>query len=454
MRQTYTMKEKIRQLWQLFFPILITQLAMLLMTFFDTTMSGHYAKEDLAGVAIGSSLWFPVSTGLGTMLQAVTPITAHLLGSKNEKEISRTVMQAIYAAVAMAIFVVIAGSLAVNPVLGMMHLETHVEKVAKHYLWALAAGLMPFFCYQVCRSLIDATGLAKISMMITLLSLPINVLLNLLFIFGRAGFPELGGAGSGVATAITYWIIFGIAVLVLRHVTPFSDMQVLRAFYPVSFHKWKELFHLGIPMGLSTFFEASIFSVVTLFMSEFGTDVIAAHQAAMNFESLLYMLPLSISLAMTILVGYEAGAHRYQDARSYSIIGIGAAIAFASLTGFLLYLFHEQVAAIYSRDPNVIRWTGHFLLYAIFFQWSDAVQAPVQGALRGYKDVHITSIMTFVSYWVIGLPFGIFLEAVTALGPYAYWIGLISGLAVGAVTLFGRLFYIQKKWKHNTGETA
>ncbi|GER68526.1 putative multidrug resistance protein NorM [Weizmannia acidilactici] len=446
MKQTFTVKEKIVQLWKLFLPILITQLAMLLMNFFDTTMSGHFSKADLAGVAIGSSLWFPISTGLGTILQAVTPITAHLIGSKKTEEIPFTLIQSIYASASMAVFVIACGAIVLDPVLGRMNLEPHVETVARHFLWALSCGLIPLFCYQVCRSLIDATGLTKISMLITLLSLPINIAFNYLFIFGHAGFPRLGGAGAGVAGAITYWIIFVIAVIVLRKLPRFGDMDLFRSFYPVSFRKWKELFSLGIPMGLSTFFESSIFSVVTLFMSKFGTDTIASHQAAMNFESLLYMLPLSISLAMIILVGFEAGAGRFRDARTYSTIGIITAIIMATMTGFLLYLFHKEVAAFYSDDPDVIRLTGHFLLYAIFFQWSDAVQAPVQGALRGYKDVRITTVMTFVSYWVIGLPLGFLLNAVTSLGPFAYWIGLISGLAAGAVALLSRLFFLQRKY--------
>ncbi|KHD86042.1 MATE family efflux transporter [Bacillus ginsengihumi] len=445
MIETNTLLAKYKQLFILFIPILITQVAMYAMNFFDTTMSGHFSKQDLAGVAIGSSLWFPISTGFGTVLQALTPITAQLMGAKKEKDISFILIQGFYVAFSIAAIIIIVGDLLLKPILHMMQLDPYVEIVAKHYLWALAIGIIPLFIYNVCRSFIDALGMTKISMIITLLSLPLNILLNYLFIFGNFGFPRLGGAGAGFATGITYWIIMMIAICVIHNMKPFSQLYIFRAFYRVSLVKWKEIFSLGVPMGLSTFFEASIFSVVTLFMSKFGTNTIAAHQAAMNFESLLYMLPLSISIAMTITVGYEVGAKRYKDARAYSHIGIFIAILFATVTGMLLFIYRNSVASIYSEDPRVIALTSHFLLYAIFFQWSDAIQAPVQGALRGYKDVHITTIMTFISYWIIGLPLGFMLDAITALGPFAYWIGLISGLGVGAITLFSRLFHIQRK---------
>ena len=108
------------------------------------------------------------------------------------------------------------------------------------------------------------------------------------------------------------------------------------------------------------------------------------------------------------------------------------------------FSFRKEVAGLYSNEPQVIELSIQFLLFALFFQLSDAIQAPIQGALRGYKDVNVTFIMSLISYWVIGLPLGYLLTKYTELGPFGYWIGLISGLAVGALCLSNRLIYIQK----------
>jgi len=180
-------------------------------------------------------------------------------------------------------------------------------------------------------------------------------------------------------------------------------------------------------------------------MSEFGTKIIAAHQAALNFSSFIYMIPLSISMALTILVGFESGAKRFKDARLYSYLGIGGGITIALITGTLLFLFRSNIAYLYSNDPDVVVLISQFMLFGVFFQLSDAVLAPIQGALRGYKDVNVTFIMALVSFWVIGLPFGYLLAKSTQLGPFGYWLGLITGLAVGAITLSYRLIYVQKK---------
>ncbi|WP_066299489.1 MATE family efflux transporter [Bacillus sp. FJAT-29937] len=445
MNQTFTKKEKLKQLLTILIPILITQLAMYSMSFFDTMMSGHYSSKDLAGVAIGSSLWMPVYTGLSGILLSITPIVAQLIGGRKKGEVAFSVIQGVYLAVIMAILVLILGGIALNPVLNAMNLEEIVHLKAYGFLAALGYGMVPLFVYSVLRSFIDALGKTRVSMFITLMALPINVIFNYLLIFGKLGFPELGGVGSGYATAITYWVLCIIAFIIVHKAVPFSSFGIFQKLYSISFAKWKEILVIGVPIGFAIFFETSIFAAVTLFMSKFSTATIAAHQAALNFASFLYMVPLSVAMALTIVVGFEVGAKRYKDAKEYSIIGISIAVFIASIGGLILFFTRSEVAGIYSNDTEVINLTAQFLIYAIFFQLSDAIQAPVQGVLRGYKDVNITLIMTLISYWVIGLPFGYFLANFTNWGAYGYWIGLITGLAAGAICLSSRLVLIQRK---------
>lgn len=454
MIQTYSNKEKFTQFIFILIPILITQIGLFSMTFIDTTMSGNYRAIDLAGVAIGSSLWVPISTGLTGILIAITPIVSQFIGAKKEKDVRFSVIQGIYVAILLAILVLIIGYLTLTPILNKMDLDPEVRRIAFEYLIALGFGIIPLFVYNVLRSFIDALGKTRVSMLITLSSLPLNILFNYLFIFGKGGFPELGGIGTGYATTITYWFLLLISILIVWKHKSFAHFDIFATFFPFSLGQMREILKIGIPIGLSIFFETSIFSAVTLLMSEFNTITIASNQIAMNFSTLLYMIPLSVSMALTILVGYEAGAQRFQDAKKYSLLGIGFAVTLAILSGLILIFFRTEVAAIYSNNREVIELSTHFLLYALFFQLSDAVQAPIQGALRGYKDVNITFIMSFVSYWIIGLPLGYVLANFTSSGPFGYWIGLISGLAVGAFCLSFRLVIIQKRISLNKKNKA
>ncbi|MFJ8070779.1 MATE family efflux transporter [Peribacillus sp. NPDC096447] len=444
MNQTYTKSQKIRLLFYILIPILITQISMYAMTFFDVMMSGQYSTQDVAGVSIGSSLWTPVYTGLSGILIALTPVVSQLVGSRQSKSVSYSVMQAIYLAVALALFILIIGAFSLNPVLNAMDLEDSVHMVAHDYLIALSLGIIPLFIYNALRAFIDALGQTRISMIITLCALPVNVLFNYLLIYGKFGFPELGGVGSGYATAITYWSIALVAILVVIKINPFSTYKVFNEFFRVSWKEWRALLLIGVPIGLAIFFETSIFSAVTLLMSKYDTVTIASHQIAMNFASLLYMIPLSISMALTIVIGFEIGATRYKDAKVYSWIGISMALTMSLVLSTILFLFREPVASLYTKDHEVMMLTSHFLIYAIFFQISDALQAPIQGILRGYKDVNVTFAMSLVSYWILGLPIGYFFAKYTDMGAFGYWIGLITGLALGAIGLAARLRFIQQ----------
>ncbi|MDF2946574.1 MAG: efflux family protein [Bacillales bacterium] len=439
------LKVKINRFLGLLIPILVTQVTLFSMAFFDTVMSGNSSPEDLAGVAIGVSIWVPISTGLTGILAAVTTLVSNYHGAKENDKIAPLIIQGVYLATTISVSIIIIGAFALNPILSLMDLEPKVQQVAHDFLVTLSFGIIPLYIYNVIRYFIDGIGKTRTTMFITIMYVPINIFLNYLFIFGNYGFPKLGGVGAAVGSAITYWVILLIAIYIVRTKKPFTSFSVLTKFEKVSFEKWKVILTLGIPIGLSIFFEVSIFSVVTLLLSEFDTKTIAAHTIAMNFASMLYMLPLSISMALTIAVGFEVGARNFENARKYGFIGIAMALLFATAFGIIIYFFRFEVAGMYTNDLSVQTMAGGFLIFAILFQLSDAVAAPIQGALRGYRDVNATMIMMIISYWLIALPCGYLLVKYTDWGAKGYWIGLIIGLAVSASTLLGRLLILQKR---------
>lgn len=445
MEQTFTLKEKTKRIFTLLIPILITQLGMFSMVFFNTIMSGKYQSSALAGVAIGSSIWSPIFTGLSGILLAVSPIVAQRLGEKKSGEVASVVKHGIYLSFFIALIVIIVGFFCLEPLLIKMNLPNSVHQTAYHYLVGLSFGILPLFAFNVLRSFIYALGRTRVVMIIMILSLPINLFLNYVLIFGKWGFPELGGAGAGYATSITYWVIVVMTFFIVKTQQPFSSFSVFANLQEFSFGKCKEILKIGVPMGLSTFFETSMFAVVTILISKYSVSTIAAYQSALNIVTFLYMIPISISMAQTVLVGYEVGASRYKDARQYSWLGIVLSVIIALVIGIFVVAFRNQVAGFYSNEAAVIHMTANFLIFALFFHISDAIQATAQAALRGYKDVNLAFIMTLVAYWVICLPVGYLLANNTSLGVIGYWIGLTVGLLAAGIALSARLIYIQKR---------
>lgn len=445
MYQTFTTKEKIKQIFVMLIPILITQLGMFSMVFFNTIMSGKYNSSDLAGVAIGSSIWNPIFTGLSGILLAVSPIAAQRFGEKKGKEVASILTHGIYLALMIASLVIILGIFLLEPILTVMNLPESVHETARGYLTGLSFGIIPLFIFNVLRSFIYALGKTRVVMYILLSALPINFFLNYVLIFGYWGFPELGGAGAGYATSITYFVIAGMTALLIISQRPFSEFVGMEHFKEFSGEKAKEILKIGVPMGLSIFFETSMFAVVTILISKFNITTIAAYQSALNIVAFLYMIPMSISMAQTVLVGFEVGAGRYKDAKAYSWLGIYLSVIIAVVAGLLVVLFRYDVAGFYSNEPAVIALTGQFLIYALFFMISDAIQATALAALRGYKDVNLSFVITLIAYWLICLPVGYFLAHFTALGAPGYWIGLTAGLLAAGIFLSLRLIYIQKR---------
>ncbi|MET3683557.1 MATE family multidrug resistance protein [Alkalibacillus flavidus] len=446
MYPTQSISDKIKLFIRIVIPILITQVGIYFMNVFDTVMAGQASAEDLAGVAVGSSIWVPVLTGTNGILIAISPITAQLLGAGEKDLIPYKVKQGLYLAAAITVTILIAGVLFLDSILNLLALEPDVRHIAKYYLVALGYGMIFLFSFNLLRSFIDALGQTKTSMLIILMTLPLNALFNYMFIFGRLGAPELGGIGAGIASALAYMISSIVAVMIIHRVMPFRRYYIFHTWGKPSLQAWREQLTIGLPIGVTIFFETSIFAAVTLMISRYDTYTVAAHQAAMNYATIFYMLPLAIAMALTIAVGFEVGGKRMQDAKQYSLIGISSGLTVALVSGAFIFFLREEVAQLYSDHPEVITLMQQFLVFAVFFQISDGFGTPIQGALRGYKDVNVTLVIAFISFWVIGLPSGIAMSAWTSLDAFGYWVGLIVGLAVGAMILIGRLFYIIRRY--------
>ena len=446
MHSTETIKDKIILFLKIFFPILIYQFSNYSASFVDTTMTGQYNTLDLAGVSIATSLWNPFFTFLTGIVSALVPIIGHHLGQGKKKEVSSDFYQFLYLALALSIVLFGLVFFLAPIVLQFMGLEVAVSSVAIRYLWLLAIGIIPLLLFSVIRSLLDALGLTKLSMYLMLLLLPLNSGFNYLLIYGAFGFPELGGAGAGLGTSLAYWALLLISTLVLLKHKKLKEYQLQKPM-PLQIKKIKEAIYLGLPIGGTVFAEVAIFSAVGLIMAKFSSLIIASHQSAMNFSSLMYAFPMSISTAMAIVVSYEVGAKRLEDAKKYIKIGRLSAMAFAILTLSFLYVFRENVASLYGHDPEFIQLTASFMTYSLFFQLADTFAAPLQGILRGYKDTVIPFYLGLLGYWGVAIPLGLFLDYSTNLDAYSYWIGLIVSLVVSGLLYQWRLQVIMKRFK-------
>ena len=440
-RRARTLAE-IRALLALATPIIIAQLAYTSMGFVDTVMAGRVSARDLAGVALGNSLWVPVFLLMNGILLATTAKVAQRFGAGKQEQIGPLVRQALWLGLAIGcLFAVLLWN--AEPVLRLMQVDAELRELSMGYLRGVACGFPATALFQVLRCCSDGLGRTRPSMVLGIIGLLLNIPLNYVLIYGKLGMPALGGVGFGWATGAVMWCSLLGMLWWMRWSPAYGSTRLFSHFEWPQWAVIRRLLTVGIPIGVSIFAEASIFSVIALLIGGLGATVVAGHQIALNFSSMIFMIPYSLAMAATVRVGQNIGRNAPRDARFSAGVAMGTALTYACLSASLMLLLRESIAAIYSPDPTVIAMAASLLVYSALFQFSDAIQVTAAGALRGYQDTRVTMLITLFAYWGIGLPVGYALGLSDwlgeASGPSGLWQGLVVGLTCAAVMLGIRL---------------
>lgn len=435
-------RQELRNLLTLALPIMIGQLANTAMGFIDAVMAGSVGPRDLAAVALGNSIWVPVYLLMIGVLMATTPKVAQRHGAGQTREIGALVRQAIWLALAVGALASIM-LLNAEPVLRLMNVDPLLIEPCMHYLRGIAAGIPATAVFYVLRCFSDGLGRTRPNMVLGLLGLALNMPLNYLFIYGHLGLPAMGGPGCGWATAIVMWLILLGMTGWIRRAPVYQACAVFARFDRPQWPVIKGLINIGLPIGIAIFAEVSLFSVIALLIGSLGAEVVAGHQVALNFSSLIFMIPFSLGTAITIRVGQALGRGQPRDARFIAGVGIATALTYACISASCILLWRELIPAIYTADPAVIELAASLLVFAALYQFSDGIQVTAAAALRGFQDTRVTMILTLFAYWGIGLPVGYVLGLTDWLGaprgPAGLWQGLIAGLTCAALMLSIRL---------------
>ncbi len=415
-------------------PLIAAQIAGIASNFVDTVMAGRLGPEALGAVAVGASTWMTLTLTATGILAALSPVVAQLRGAGRRGEVALWTRQSFWIALGISV-VWVALLRSMEPLLELIGVDRVLVPLIVGYLEAFSWG-MPGLCgYLVLRLMSEGLALTRPAMYFGLLGTVVNALGNYALMFGHWGFPKLGVVGCGYSTAIVCWVQFlGLAAYVARR-RYYSDLGLFDRFELPDPARLRELLRIGLPIGGATFTESSLFSSVAYLLATLGTLAVAAHQIAINFVAILFMIPLGLSMAITVRVGHARGRRDAAGTRRAGAIGMGIAIVIQVVSATVILLFPELIVGIYTSDPAVARRAVGLLYLAAIFQLSDGLQVSAAGALRGLKDTRVPMLITIVAYWVVGLPLGATLGLSLGYGATGMWIGLIAGLSVASVLL-------------------
>ena len=207
-----------------------------------------YGAVDLAGVALGGNFMWPLfflATGIS---MALMPITSQLHGANRVAEVGHQLRQSLWLCLINSIFLIVALQYATHIFL-YAGIDAHTAQIAGDYLYGLSWGIPPVISDISFRYVLEGLGHTRPPMIIAASILPLNAVLNYVLIYGKFGFPELGGVGCGYATAMVFWIELAFMFLFLRK-PYFRATQFFANFEGPRLQTMGKIYKLGLPIAM------------------------------------------------------------------------------------------------------------------------------------------------------------------------------------------------------------
>ena len=428
------LKKHIVSTFQLAYPVIIGQLGIIMMGVVDSLMVGKLGAAPLAASSLGgSSAFIVLIIGIG-VTYAVTPLVAIAVGAGKFEDCGIYFRQSLLVNSILSIIIVVIIYFAAD-LIQYFDQPQEVQNQAADYMRIIGFSSIPLLLYQSYKQFIEGLSVMRPAMIITLIANLVNVFANWLLIYGNLGFPALGLNGAG-------WATFASRAFMALALMGFVMNNKFFKKYDVSFHfksiNWpviKKILSLGLPSGIQYFFEVGAFAFAVVMVGWLGTAQLAAHQIAINLASISFMAVLGISVAGSIRVGNAVGMKDIAETRraGFTASLLGASIMFGA--GVIFILLRNFLPTLYVNDEVVISYASSLLVIAALFQISDGTQAVGIGILRGLTDVKFPTAITFIAYWIVGLPVGYLLGFTFKLGVQGVWIGLLLGLTTSAILL-------------------
>lgn len=425
-------------------PLIGSHVAQFVLHLTDTVMLGWYGVLPLAAGVLGASSFFTIFVLGSGFAKAVMPMVAAANSQGDERQVRRVARMGLWLSILFSVLTYPVFWWSGTILLALGQAED-VSALAQEYLRIAGLGICPALLVMVLKSYLSALERTQVVLWVTVAAVPLNVLLNWALIFGNLGAPELGVAGSAIATVTVQIVSLGLIVLYAALLPALAKYSLFQRFWRPDWPGFRAVFRLGWPMGLTGLAESGLFQASALMMGWIGTTELAAHGIALEITALAFMVHVGLSNAVTVRGGQAYGAADWTSLRQGALTGIALSFGMAMLTVCLFLLAPEALIWPFLNpdDPAsaTIIVTGTALLAcAALFQLADGMQVMALGLLAGVQDTKVPMVLASVSYWLIGIPASYALAFPLGFGPVGLWLGLVVGLAMAAISLMTRFW--------------
>lgn len=441
-------RHELKRLLALMFPLYVANLLHMGMGVTDTLVAGWKGDEELAAVAMGFSIAGTVTISVGAVLTILSAMISRLRGAGADSKAGLFLNNGKVLAICLTLFEALV-IYAASHVFWATTDNADLAQQAQYYTWFAMLGIPANLLMRVIMANFEGYGQTRPAMIVSFFGLLLNIPLNYALVFGVGPFPELGGAGCGLATAIIMWLMTLMMLALMlgskQHRARAKQMLAIRR------PEWalvRHILKLGIPVGVASLCEMSFFSLVTLVIAPLGETAVSSQQVAINVSGIIFMLPLSLGIAASIRAAYHVGGQRKEAFNAMVRTLFTITYSLVMLLMVCTILFRENIVGLYTDSADIVRTASTLLIYCAIYQIADATQALMGGLLRGCHDTAIITWSNLTSYWLLGFPLSCILIRtdwiVPAMGPAGAWVSFIIALTIAAVILTSRFFYTRK----------
>jgi MATE family multidrug resistance protein len=427
------------------FPIIIGELAQMVIHLIDTAMVGAISYKHIAAASLVINVInIPLVLGFG-MTISVSQMVSMAHGRNDSNAISHYLFNGFFICTLTA-FLISGALVAGSSLLTHLGQDAEVVQLALPFMRLMAWSIIPMLLFITLKQFADGLQITQVAMILSLLAIPVDVFLNWLLIYGNWGFPRLELIGAGWAALITRLLLFFIFTLVVFTHRHFKEyMALIKGQWYLKRRTLNDLLHIGIPSSLQVAFESGAFAVSAIIIGTIGAVAQAAHQIAISCASFTFMVSMGLSQAGSIRVSNAYGRNDWSKIATIGKSSLQLGWIYGSFCALCFGIFRNQLPLIFNNNPQVVQLSSILLICAAIFQISDSTQAISAGLLRGIKDVKLPTILIAVAYWLIGLPLGYLLAVTFKLRTVGMWVGFIAGLTFAGIFLSVRFLKRSKQ---------
>ena len=437
-------RNELRATASLAWPMILSNLTMMLIGVTDVILLGWLGPRELAAGALGHNLAMIFAIFCMGLMTATAPMMASEKGRRphSVRDIRRTVRQGFWSALAVMIpiWAILWNAETILLAAGQQpDLAADAAIFVRAYMWSI----LPFICFLVLRNFVAALERPIFAMVVSLGAVIANAVINYGLILGNYGLPQLGLLGAGIGSTITNLLQLGVMLAVVSLHPKFRRYKLLGRWWRADWPRFRQIWRLGLPIGVTMGFEGGVFAIAILLMGLINEASVAAHAIALQIASLTFMVPMGLAQAATVRVGLAYGRRDPLGITRAGWTGFVLGTGFMAVMAVFIYLFPEALIGIFitpvdAETTQVFNLAVSFLSVAAIFQIVDGAQVVGAGMLRGLHDTTVPMYFAAFGYWVVGIGVGAWLAFRQGWDGVGVWTGLATGLAMVSILMLIR----------------